>query len=130
MEIINPVQAPQAADVEATQAGEAFAVDVLAALAHPARLRVFRLLVQSAPDGEPAGAIALALAMPASTLSFHLAHLAKVGLINAENRGRQVIYRPQFSQVQRLTNFLFENCCSGTPCAATPMCSPNSGECK
>jgi ArsR family transcriptional regulator, arsenate/arsenite/antimonite-responsive transcriptional repressor len=113
------------------QADEVFAVDVLAALAHPARLRVFRLLVQSGPEGEPAGAIAQTLAMPASTLSFHLAHLAKVGLVTPENRGRQVIYRPQFEQVRRLTNFLFENCCSGAPCVAAPVCDPaNSGECK
>ncbi|MFM2397856.1 MAG: hypothetical protein RL341_13 [Pseudomonadota bacterium] len=131
MEAIDRMRVTQPADAHAALADETFAVDVLAALAHPARLRVFRLLVQSGPEGEPAGAIAQALAMPASTLSFHLAHLAKVGLVTPESRGRQVIYRPQFEQVQRLTNFLFENCCSGAPCAAAPVCnSTNSGECK
>jgi ArsR family transcriptional regulator, arsenate/arsenite/antimonite-responsive transcriptional repressor len=121
---------PKAADAHARLADEAFAVDVLAALAHPARLRVFRLLVQRGPGGEPAGAIAQGLAMPASTLSFHLAHLAKAELVRAENRGRQVIYRAEFGQVQRLTNFLFENCCNGVQCVAAPGCgSITSGEC-
>jgi DNA-binding transcriptional ArsR family regulator len=132
MEIIDRPLVAEAANAHATLADEAFAVDVLAALAHPARLRVFRLLVQCGPGGEPAGAIAQALAMPASTLSFHLAHLAKVGLVRAENRGRQVIYRAEFKQAQRLTNFLFENCCNGVQCVAAPeVCgSTTSGECK
>ena len=44
------------------------AVDALSALANDHRLAVFRLLVQAGPEGKPAGAIADALAMPASSL--------------------------------------------------------------
>jgi ArsR family transcriptional regulator, arsenate/arsenite/antimonite-responsive transcriptional repressor len=105
------------------------AVDVLGALAHDARLHVFRLLVQAGPDGLAAGAIAQALQMPASTLSFHLAHLSKAGLAVARQHGRQVIYQPAFAQVRWLTGYLLENCCGGQSCAPLETCSqPECGE--
>lgn len=99
------------------------AVDVLAALGHGARLRVFRLLIQAGPPGLAAGVIAQTLAMPASTLSFHLAHLAKVGVVSASQQGRQVIYRAAFHRVRWLTNFLFENCCGGAACDPVADCT-------
>ncbi|HET7774107.1 MAG TPA: helix-turn-helix domain-containing protein, partial [Burkholderiaceae bacterium] len=61
---------------------------VLASLAHEARLAIFRQLVQAGPAGLPAGEIAVRLAMPPSTLSFHLAHLARAGLVAALPAGR------------------------------------------
>jgi ArsR family transcriptional regulator, arsenate/arsenite/antimonite-responsive transcriptional repressor len=118
------------ADIDAASAHPQV-VDVLAALAHSARLRVFRLLVQAGPSGLAAGAIAQTLDIPASTLSFHLAHLSKVHLVTATQQGRQVIYRAAFNRVQWLTNYLLENCCNGAPCApatacVTPTCGENS----
>jgi hypothetical protein len=44
----------------------------LAALAQESRLAVYRLLVEHAPDGLPAGEIAERLGTPAPSLSFHL----------------------------------------------------------
>jgi DNA-binding transcriptional ArsR family regulator len=61
-------------------------VNRLAALAQPHRLAVFRLLVVAGPKGRAAGDIAEAVGLPASTLSFHLAHLKRAGLVTAARR--------------------------------------------
>lgn len=121
MEIAATLKQHESSATEAQARNEA--VDVLAALGHGARLRVFRLLIQAGPAGLAAGAIAQALAMPASTLSFHLAHLAKVGVVCANQQGRQVIYRAAFDRVRWLTNFLLENCCGGAACDPVADCT-------
>lgn len=100
------------------------AVQMLAALAQEIRLSIFRLLVQTGPEGLPAGQIAQTLSIAASTLSFHLAHLSKAGLIKAHSSGRQIIYSPNFSRMQLLTDYLLENCCQGKACTAT---APKNG---
>ena len=51
------------------------AIAALGALAHETRLAVFRLLVQRGPEGLPAGAIAQAIELPPSSLTFHVQHL-------------------------------------------------------
>ena len=93
------------------------AVEALSALAQEHRLAVFRLLVQAGPEGKPAGAIADALAMPASSLSFHLAHLTRAGLIEQRRDGRSLIYSADFRAMNALVGFLTENCCGGASCA-------------
>jgi DNA-binding transcriptional ArsR family regulator len=55
----------------------------LSALSQEHRLAAFRLLVEHAPDGLPAGAIGERLALAPATLSFHLKELAHGGLIVA-----------------------------------------------
>ncbi len=92
-------------------------VDRLAALAQPHRLAVFRLLVVAGPDGRLAGDIATDLGLPASSLSFHLAHLRRAGLVRAEARGRERRYAADFAAMRGLVDFLTENCCSGAGCA-------------
>jgi len=100
------------------------AVVALAALAQESRLAVFRLLVQTGPDGLAASKIAQALGMPASSLSFHLKELAHANLIVARQEGRFIIYAAQFDTMSTLLGFLTENCCGGAPCtpAAGPAC--------
>jgi ArsR family transcriptional regulator len=93
------------------------AVDALNALANDHRLAVFRLLVQAGPEGRPAGAIADALDLPASSLSFHLAHLNRAGLITQSRDGRSLIYAADFAAMSGLVGFLTENCCGGASCA-------------
>lgn len=93
------------------------AVDALAALAHPSRLAIFRLLVEAGPGGMPAGAIAEKLKLPAATLSFHLASLAHAGLVSGRQEGRFVIYSTDFDHMQALVGYLTENCCAGSACA-------------
>ncbi|HYX62953.1 MAG TPA: metalloregulator ArsR/SmtB family transcription factor [Burkholderiales bacterium] len=92
-------------------------VDALAALAHDSRLRVFRLLVEAGPDGLAAGAIGEKLELPPATLSFHLAHLSRTGLVRGRQEGRFVIYSADFQSMNALVGFLTENCCGGRSCA-------------
>ena len=92
-------------------------VDRLAALAQPHRLAVFRLLVVAGPQGRLPGAIATELAIPPSSLSFHLAHLKRAGLVQAAAQGRERRYVADFAAMAGLVNFLTENCCAGADCA-------------
>jgi len=88
----------------------------LAALAQEHRLAAFRLLVEAGPDGLPAGRIAAALDVPASSLSFHLAQLTEAGLVRQQREGRSLIYTAHFPAMTALVQFLTENCCGGEPC--------------
>ena len=93
-------------------------VTALSALAQEHRLALFRLLVQAGPEGLAAGAIAEALGVPNSTLSFHLAQLSHSGLIRQERRHRSLIYSADYDRMNRLVGYLMENCCGGSGCAA------------
>ena len=92
-------------------------VRALSALAQEHRLALFRLLVQAGPDGLAAGAIAEALGVPASSLSFHLAQLTNAGLIAQRRDGRSLIYSADYGAMTALLGFLMENCCGGAMCA-------------
>lgn len=92
-------------------------VDKLAALAQPQRLAVFRLLVVAGPAGRLPGDIAAELAIPPSSLSFHLAHLRRAGLVQVEARGRERRHVADFGAMRGLVDFLTENCCAGADCA-------------
>lgn len=92
-------------------------IAALSALANEHRLAVFRLLVQAGPEGRAAGAIAESLDLPASSLSFHLAHLTRAGLIVQRRESRSLIYSADFSAMNALVGFLTENCCGGASCA-------------
>ena len=92
------------------------AIDALAALAQSTRLSVFRLLVEAGPEGLAAGAIGEELALPPATLSFHLAHLSRAGLVKGRQEGRFVIYSADFASMNALVGYLTENCCGGRAC--------------
>ena len=102
------------------------AIDALAALAQEHRLALFRLLVQAGQDGLPAGALALALGVPNSSLSFHLAHLNRAGLIEQRRDGRSLIYTANYDAMNQLVGYLMENCCGGAACV--PATSPAKSE--
>jgi ArsR family transcriptional regulator, arsenate/arsenite/antimonite-responsive transcriptional repressor len=102
-------------------------VRALAALAQDHRLALFRLLVQAGPDGLSAGAIAAALGVPASSLSFHLAQLTGAGLTAQRRAGRSLIYTADYAAMGALLGFLTENCCGGAACAPAD-CQPESTE--
>ena len=103
---------------------EAQVVAALAALAQPARLRVFRALVGAGPDGMTPGVLAATLGVPSSTLSFHLRGLADAGLVQAERQGRHLVYRPLIAQMNELIAYLTDHCCGGQPCGlVTPSLS-------
>ncbi len=85
----------------------------LKALGHPARLAILRLVVKGDEGGTPAGEIQAALGIPASTLSHHLETLASTGLLEAERQGTFIRYRAVFTELRRLTDYLWEDCCGG-----------------
>lgn len=92
-------------------------VKALAALAHPVRLRVFRALVVSGPQGLTPGVMQEGLGIPATTLSFHLKELASAGLATQERASRNLVYRAAYDRMNGLLGYLTENCCAGADCA-------------
>lgn len=102
-------------------------ISALAALAQEHRLALFRLLVQTGPEGLPAGRIAGALGVPNSSLSHHLAQLHEAGLVAQRREGRSLIYSADYAAMERLLGFLTENCCAGAECAVPePACKENA----
>lgn len=89
------------------------AIDAFAALAHPTRLAVFRLLVNWAPAGVPALAIAEALDARPSTLSGHLAVMRRAGLLNSARHQREIRYSARLRAINDLVAFLLSDCCGG-----------------
>ena len=106
----------------------ASAVEALGALAQEHRLTVFRQLVQAGDNGMAAGAIAEAIGIPGSSLSFHLAQLRHAGLILQERQHRSLIYRANYTAMNALLGYLTENCCAGSACEAEPACVPPASE--
>lgn len=100
------------------------AIAALGALAQEHRLALFRLLVQAGEEGMAAGAIAAALDVPNSSLSFHLAQLSRAGLIRQERRHRSLIFRADYAAMNALVAYLMENCCAGAGCGPAAACTP------
>jgi ArsR family transcriptional regulator len=98
-------------------------IKALGAIAHDHRLSIYRLLVESGPDGCPAGGIAKRLDLPPSTLTFHLQHMLHAGLVTQRRLGRQIIYAADFAAMNGLVAYLTENCC-GEGANCTPACDP------
>ncbi len=88
----------------------------LSALAHDARLAVFKLLVQAGPEGLAAGIIASRLEMAPPALSFHLKELTHAGLLLQRPEGRKIHYSANFNSMNDLIAYLTENCCQGNAC--------------
>jgi ArsR family transcriptional regulator, arsenate/arsenite/antimonite-responsive transcriptional repressor len=100
------------------------AITALGALGHEHRLALFRLLVQAGTEGMAAGTIADALGVPNSSLSFHLAHLTRSGLIKQERQSRSLIYTADYAAMNGLIGYLMENCCGGAACLPDMICEP------
>lgn len=102
------------------------AIAALAALAQDSRLDIFRLLVQTGPEGMPAGQIAERLGLPGATLSFHLSQLKRAGLVTFRRESRSLIYTAEYAAMNSLVAYLTENCCQGPPmqCAVVARREP------
>lgn len=92
---------------------ETSAIDAFAALAHPTRLSVFKLLVQKAPNSVPALAIAEQLDAKPSTLSGHLSVLKRAGLLDSARHQREIRYTAKLEAINTLVSFLLSDCCGG-----------------
>ena len=99
-------------------------VQALGALAHEHRLAIYSMLVQQGPDGLAAGVIAERLGIVPSSLTFHLQHLQRAGLIDQRRVSRQLIYAADFARMNALVGFLTENCCGGGQSACVPCAVP------
>src|SRR5271156_3678926 len=87
------------------------AVAALSALGQETRLALFRMLVERGPDGLPAGVIAERLGIPPSSLTFHLQHLHRAGLVTQRRLHRQLIYAADYASMNGLVLYLTDNCC-------------------
>lgn len=96
--------------MELSEAAAAFA-----SLGQDTRLTVLRTLLARGPSGLPAGDLAAALSVPASTLSFHLSALERTGLVQSTRQGRQIVYAARIDRMRSLIVFLTETCCAGQP---------------
>lgn len=93
---------------------ESQAISAFEALTDATRLAILRHLVSQGPDGASAGAIATAVGAQSSRAAFHLNKLKQAGLVTAQRRSRQIIYRIDFDLLGRLIAFLVEDCCAGS----------------
>lgn len=100
----------------------------LSAIAHEARLDIFRCLVQAGAEGLAAGVISERLSIPNSTLSFHLKELSHANLVTARQESRFVFYSANYETMNTMLAYLTENCCAGEPqaCFSTACCPPTS----
>jgi protein-tyrosine-phosphatase/DNA-binding transcriptional ArsR family regulator len=106
---------------EASRLEASDAVALLAALAQPTRLEIFRLVMRYRPHGLAAGDIGRLLAVAHNTLSTHLSALEQVGLLASRREGRHIIFAAQAARADALLAFLGEACCSERPIVcATP----------
>lgn len=94
-------------------------ITALSALAHTQRLRIFRALVVRGPEGLIPSVLADQLGVARNALSFHLKELLHANLINAEQQGRNLIYRADFSRMNGLLGYLTEHCCQDETCEAS-----------
>jgi ArsR family transcriptional regulator len=92
------------------------ASELLAALGHESRLAIFRLLVEAGSEGMNASAIGDKLGIVPATLSFHLSHLSRVGLITGRQASRFIFFSVNYGVMDELLAFLTNNCCQGNPC--------------
>jgi ArsR family transcriptional regulator len=103
-------------------------VRALAALSHETRLALYRMLVERGPDGLPAGVIADRLGVPPSSLTFHVQHLHRAGLVTQRRVGRQLIYAADYAAMNGLIATLTENCCGrGTAQQCSVPAEPSHG---
>lgn len=87
-------------------------LEIFASLSQETRLKVFKLLIEYGKDGLAPSVIAAELGIPDNTLSFHLSHMSKAGLVNSQKSGRSITYFANTELMQNLIGFLQENCCS------------------
>lgn len=100
------------------------AIASLAALAQESRLAIFRMLVKRGPEGYTPTELGDKLRVAPATLSFHLKELQRAGLIEVRREGRFLFYRPDFSHMNTLIEFLTEQCCSLADRECGPACLP------
>jgi ArsR family transcriptional regulator len=103
------------------------ALEAFSSLSQETRLKVFKLLVEYGREGAMAGKIAEQLKIPDNTLSFHLSHMSRAGLVASKKDGRSVTYFANQKLIEGLISFLDENCCVRETSSKNKIC--NEKEC-
>ena len=88
------------------------ATEAFSSLSQETRLKVFRLLIEYGREGAVPGVIAEEIGIPANTLSFHLAHMSRAGLVTSKKSGRSITYFANTNLVEELIGYLRTNCCA------------------
>lgn len=104
---------------------ESILIDRLSTLSHPHRMGVFRLLMRRCPDELPAGEIAAALNLKASTASVYLSGLMQSDLITQRRDGTRLLYSINLSVAREVVSGLFFDCCRGR----ADLCPPALSDC-
>ncbi|MGL6404949.1 ArsR/SmtB family transcription factor [Aeromonas veronii] len=74
-------------------------------LGHPTRLFIFKHLVKAGEQGLPVGELQKQLAIPASTLSHHIAALVSVGLVKQNRESRTLLCVSQYAVLEEIIAF-------------------------
>ena len=103
---------------------------VFKALADPSRMAILARLAPL-PHGVPVSEVAACCPVDLSVVSRHLKLLREAGLVAAERRGRQVLYRAQIDDLVTLLRQVadaLERCCPGGSCTVPDRDSPSQEE--
>ena len=87
-------------------------LEICASLSQETRLKIFKLLIEYGRDGLIPTKIAEELDILNNTLSFHLSHMTKAGLVSSKKNGRSLTYFANTDLIENLIGFLKANCCS------------------
>lgn len=105
------------------------ATDAFSSLSQETRLKVFKLLLEYGRDGTVPSKIAEELDLPPNTLSFHLSHMSRAGLVTSKKEGRSITYFANTDLIEELIEYLQANCCareeksrSSKPCRNERKC--------
>ena len=98
---------------------------VLAALGHKLRLRIWFTLIPYGSDGLSGSSIAAQLAVPASTLLFHLQRMVEAGVLWQTRSSHQTFYGVNWDIVDRSCDFI--NGRSEMPAIGSLASQPTAG---
>ena len=103
----------------------------LEALGNATRLRIYRLLVRTGPEGLPVGSVQDRVEMPGSTLSHHIKKLVDTGLVTQERHATTLVCRAHYPAMRTLIGYLSDECCvdssgSSSDCGAATKSKPQA----
>ena len=81
-------------------------------LGHPTRLAIYKRVVKAGRQGIAVGILQEHLAVPASTLSHHIASLIAAELISQRREGRVLYCVAQYVKFHGVIDFLRCECCA------------------
>lgn len=113
----------ESTDIPVADEAIAKAAAGFAALSHPQRLSALRMLLAAWPHSIVAGELARRLAIPPSTMTFHLRELERAGLIRTRKIKKFVHVQAGISGTQGLVHFILRDCCGGRPELCAPFAS-------